>query len=62
MDTEFNCLGKLVIGTYMNTMAARYHVPEIENQIQVFKERMWSVHCGPTYDRMTNRMIIELVK
>ena len=29
MDPAFNCLGKLIIETDLNTMAARDHVPEI---------------------------------
>ena len=62
MDHEFNCLGKLITGTDLNTMAARYHKPEIYIQIQVVKEYMGAVHGGLPYDRMTNRIIIEIVK
>ena len=62
MDPEFNCLDKLIVGTDLNTTATRDHVPEIERQIQVVKERMWEVHGGLLYERMTSRMIIELGK
>ena len=62
MDPDFNCLDKLIAGTELNTKAARYHVPQIERQIQVVEERMLAVHGGLQYERMTSRMIIELGK
>ena len=62
MDPEFNCVDKSIVGTDLNTTAARDHVPEIERQIQVVKERMKSFHGGLLYDHMTIRMIIELGK
>ena len=62
MDPEFNCLGKLIIGTELNTTAARERVTEIERKIQVVNERMCTVHGGLTYERMNIQMIIELGK
>ena len=62
METEFNCLDRLIVGTDLNLTAARDHVPEIESQIQVIKERMRAVYDGLPYDRMTIHMIIELGK
>ena len=62
MDPKFNCLDQLIIGTDLNTTAARDHVPEIEWQIKVVKERMQAVHGGLPYDRMTSCMIIYLGK
>ena len=62
MDPEFNYLDRLIVGTDLNLTAARDHVPEIESQIQVIKERMRAAYDGLPYDRMTIHMIIELGK
>ena len=37
MDPEYNCLDQLIVGMDLNTTAARDHVPDIEQQIQVVK-------------------------
>ena len=62
MYPAFNCLDKLIVGTDLNTTAARDHVPDIEWQIQVLKKRMWAFRGGLPYNRMTSSMIIELGK
>ena len=62
MDPGFNYLGKLIIGMDPNKMAASYHVPETEIQIQVVKKRTRAVHGSLPYDRMTIQMIIKLGK
>ena len=62
MDPYFNCLDQLIVGTDLNTTAARDNVPGIERQIKVVKERMREFHGGLPYDRMTICMIIELGK
>ena len=60
MDPKFNCIGRLIIGTELNTTATRDHLPEIERQIQVEKEKMQELHGGLPHDCMTRRMITEL--
>ena len=62
MDSEFNYLDKIITSMYINTMAAREQIPEIERQIQVIKERIRALHGGLPYYRMTSRMVIELGK
>ena len=62
MDPEFNVLDRIITGTDINTAAARDHVPEVEHQIQVIKERMHAIHGGLPYNRMASQMIIELGK
>ena len=40
LDLEFKSLEEKVVSTTLNTTGARDHVPEVERQIQVIKERM----------------------
>ena len=58
MEPEFNCQGKLIVGTDLNKTAARDHVHDIESQIKVVKEQMWEVHGVLWYESITSHMII----
>ena len=40
LDPEFKLLEEKVVSTTLNTTGASDHVPEVERQIQVIKERM----------------------
>jgi hypothetical protein len=60
-DPEFAFLEDQ-LDTHLNTTAAREHVPEVERQIQVIKERMRATHAALPFSRMPRRMVIELAK
>jgi hypothetical protein len=58
MDREFECIRDDIQGVILNTTSTSKHVPEIERQIRVVKERaraIWSINKIP------NRIIVELI-
>ena len=59
---EFKSLEEKVVSTTLNTTGARNHVPEVERQIQVIKERMRAHHANLPFPSFTRRMTIELDK
>ena len=62
VDPEFKLLEEKVFITTMNTTGARDHVPEVEIQIQVIKERMRENHVNLPFPSFTRRMTIDLAK
>ena len=62
MDSEFECLTDMVTESRLNTTEAREHVPGVEQQIQVVKERMRAVHSALSYEKLMMLMVIELGK
>ena len=62
VDPEFKSLEEKVVSTTLNTTGARDHVPEVERQIQVIKERMQAHHANLPLPSFTRPMTIELVK
>jgi hypothetical protein len=61
MDREFECLRDDLRGVTLNTTAASEHVPEIERQIRVIKERARAIWSTLPFNRVPNRMIVELI-
>ena len=62
IDPEFQSLEEKVASTTPNTPGARDHVPEVERQIQVIKERIRAHHANLPLPSFTRRMTIELSK
>jgi hypothetical protein len=61
MDREFECLRDDIRGVVLNTTATSEHVPEIERQIRVVKERARAIWSTLPFNAIPNRMIVELV-
>jgi hypothetical protein len=61
MDREFECLRDDIHGVLLNTTATSEHVPEIERQIRVIKERARAIRSTLPFKKMPNRMIVELI-
>jgi hypothetical protein len=61
MDREFEPLRSQIHGTILNTTAASEHVPEIERQIHVIKERARAIVSTLTFKNLPSWMIIELI-
>jgi hypothetical protein len=61
MDREFECLRDDLRGITLNTTAESEHVPEIERQIRVIKERARAIWITLPFRRVPNRMIVELI-
>ena len=59
---KFQFLEGKLVSTALNTNGAHYHVPEVESQIHVIKERMWAHHVNLPLPSFTRRMTIELAK
>jgi hypothetical protein len=59
MDREFECLCDDIRGFTLNTTAASKHVPGIERQISVIKERAREIRSTLPFDKIPNRMILE---
>ena len=57
-DPEFEFLEGRIPCT--NTAGARDHMPEVDQQIQVIKERMRAYHSALPFPHITKRMIIEM--
>ena len=62
VDPEFKSLEEKVVSTTLNQNGACDHVPEVERQIQVIKDRMQAHHANLPFPRFTRRMTIELAK
>jgi hypothetical protein len=61
MDREFECLRPALTGLNLNTTAASEHVPDVERQIRVLKERSQAIRSTLPFKAIPVRMIIELV-
>jgi hypothetical protein len=61
MDRELECLRDDIRGVVLNTTATSKHVPEIERQIRVVKERARAIWSTLPFNAIQNRMIVELV-
>ena len=63
MDGQFEPLrGNLAeLGILLNTASNDEHVPEIERQIRTVKERTRSIYCTLPFNKMPQRLIIEMV-
>ena len=62
VDPECKSLEEKLVSTILNTTGTRYHVPEVERQIQVLKERMRAHHANLPFPNFTRRMTIQLAK
>ena len=62
VEPEFNSLEEKVVITNLNTTGARDHVPEVERQIKVIKERMRAHHAKLPFPSLTISMTIDLYK
>ena len=58
MDGDFKCLEGQVPGVHLNTTAASEHVPDIERQIHVVKERARALRSTLPFRKMPPRLII----
>ena len=62
IDPELQFLEEKVVRTNLNTTGARDHVPEVDMQIQVIKERMRAHHASLPFTSFTRRMTIDIAK
>jgi hypothetical protein len=60
-DREFECLRANLPELNLNTTAAREHVPDVERQIRVLKERSRAIGSTLPFKVIPGRIIIELV-
>ena len=58
VDPEFKSLEENVVSSTLNKTGARDHVPEVERQIQVIKERMQAHHANLPFPSFMRRMTI----
>jgi hypothetical protein len=61
MDREFECLRADLPELNLNTTAASKHVPDVERQIRVVKERSRAIQSTLPFNAIPGRIIIELV-
>jgi hypothetical protein len=61
MDPKFECLHDDIRGVSLNTMTAIEHVPDIERHIRVLKKRARAIRSTPPFEKIPNRMVVELV-
>jgi hypothetical protein len=61
MDREFECLRGDLPELNLNTTAASEHVPDVERQIRVLKERSRAIRSTLPFKAIPGRIIIELV-
>jgi hypothetical protein len=61
MDREFECLRDNLRRITLNTTAASEHVPEIEQQIRVIKERSRAIWSTLIFTKVPKRIIVELI-
>jgi hypothetical protein len=61
MDREFECLRADLPEVNLNTTAASEHVPDVEGQIRVIKERSRAIRSMLPFKAIPGRIIIELV-
>ena len=62
MVREFDCMIPYFLSIKINPTATSEHVPEIERQIRVIKERARSIRSKTPFTRTPKRVIIELLK
>ena len=60
VDPDFQSLEEKLFSTTLNTTGARDHVPEVERQIQVIKERVRAHHANLPFPSFKIHMKIEL--
>eukprot|EP00957_Ditylum_brightwellii_P095192 7249793-Ditylum_brightwellii.AAC.2 len=61
MDNEFECLRDELKPIILNVAAASEHVPEIEQQIWVIKERARAIKCTLPFKKIPTIMIIKII-
>jgi hypothetical protein len=61
MDREFECLRADLHELNLKTTAASEHVPDVERQIRVLKERSRAIRRTLPFNAIPGRIIIELV-
>jgi hypothetical protein len=61
MDREFECLRSDLPELNLNTTAASEHVPDVERQIRVLKERPRAIRSTLPFQAIPGQIIIELV-
>ena len=62
MDQEFDCLRDIMPGNLdLNTTAAGKHIPEIERQIRLLKERAHAIWSRLPFQKVPERITIELI-
>jgi hypothetical protein len=61
MDREFECLRSNLPELNLNTTAASDHVPDVERQMRVLKERSRAILSTLPFQAIPGRIIIELV-
>jgi hypothetical protein len=61
VDRGFESLQDDLTGLLLNTTAASEHVPNIEHQIRVMKERARAIRSNLPFQHLPSRMIIELI-
>jgi hypothetical protein len=62
MDREFECLRDDIPELNLNTTAASEHVPNIERQIRVIKERMRAIKSTLLFKQLPARIFIEMMQ
>jgi hypothetical protein len=62
MDREFECLRDDIPELNLNTTAASEHVPDIERQIRVIKERMRAINITLPFKRLPAHIVIEMMQ
>jgi hypothetical protein len=62
MDREFDCLRDDIPELKLNTTATSEHVPDIERQIRVIKERMRAIKSTLPFKRLPAHVVIEMMQ
>jgi hypothetical protein len=62
MDREFECLRDDIPELNLNTTSASEHVPDIERQIRVIKERMRAIKSTLPFKRLPARIVIDMMQ
>ena len=58
VDPEFQFLEEKIVSTTLKNIGARYHVPEVDRQIQLITERMRAHNAKKHFPRFTRHMTI----
>jgi hypothetical protein len=61
MHREFVCLNDVITGVKINTTTVDEHVPEIDRQIRLVKERVRAIRSTLPFKKLPSRMIVELM-
>ena len=62
MDREFDCINPDLSSLNINPNETSEHVPDIERQIRVIKERARSIRIKMLFKRIPKQIIIEILK